>query len=294
MASRFVSFLWVVGAYVVALAAAVYGAQALFDTGWIPVDPDPLAIAAVADVIGTVVIFGFSMGLRNSSMYDAYWSVAPLPIAAWWATLPEAAEGNPVRQALAVGLLTLWAVRLTWNWASGWPGLHHEDWRYIRLAEQSGPAWPLVSFLGVHMMPTVLVFLGMLPLWPALTSDAPLGVLDAVAAVVMLGAILLEMVADLQLRAFARTRTDPSEVMTTGVWSWSRHPNYLGEIGVWLGLFGFGLAADLGAWWTGIGVVSMVLLFVGISIPLMERRMLRKRPHYAEVQQRISMLVPFL
>lgn len=291
MSSRAGSFLWVVVAYVVAVAVAIGATPTV--VGGLGLAAHPLTTAAVADVVATFVIFAFSLGLRNSSMYDPYWSVAPLPIVLWWLSLPEAEPGSVVRQALVLGLLTLWGVRLTLNWATGWTGLDHEDWRYVDLASKTGPAWPLVSLTGVHLMPTALVFLGLLPAWPAITSPAPLGWLDLVAAAVMLGATVLEGVADVQLRRFARERSDPTEVMTRGVWGWSRHPNYLGEIGVWVGLFLFGMAADPGAWWTGIGALAMIGLFVGISIPMMERRMRARRPAYAEVQRRVPMLLPW-
>ena len=291
--SRVTSFVWVIAAYVVAFAVAWRGTEALVDAGLLGPELGLWGWVAVADVIGTVVIFGFSMLLRNSSLYDPYWSVAPVPIAGFLLWQPEVALGNPVRQALVVALLLFWATRLTLNWATGWAGLHHEDWRYVDLAAKTGPGWPVVSFLGVHLMPTVLVFLGCLPLWPAFVGPAPLGWLDGVAAVVTLGAVVIEMVADLQLRRFARERSDPQAVMQEGLWAWSRHPNYLGEIGFWLGLFLFGLASGAPALGTGVGVVSMVVLFLVVSIPMMEARQRAKRPGYAEIQRRIPMLLPW-
>ena len=150
----------------------------------------------------------------------------------------------------------------------------------------------MVNLLGIHLFPTVLVFAGCAALWPAVIGAAPLGLLDAVAAIVTLGAVVVEMVADLQMRAFARDRQDPQEVMQHGLWGWSRHPNYLGEIGFWFGLFLFAMAGGEDAWWTAVGVVSMIALFVGISIPMMEARQVARRPSYAGVQQRIPMLWP--
>jgi len=286
--SRTAAFVWVIVAYGVALAAA-WGTEVAMGA-W---SDDVLVRAAVADVVATVVIFGFSMALANSSMYDPYWSVAPVPIYALFLAQPAAADGDPVRQAL-VGLVVLvWAVRLTLNWATGWAGMHHEDWRYVRLAEQTGRLWPLVSFLGVHLFPTVLVFAGCVALWPAVTSPEPIGMLDGLGLAVGLGAVLVEAVSDIQLRRFARERTDPLAVMQSGLWAWSRHPNYLGEIGFWFGLYLFALATGPEAAWTGVGVLSMVVLFVTISIPMMERRMVAKRPGYAAVQKRIPMLLPW-
>src|SRR5262249_42945026 len=139
--------------------------------------------------------------------------------------------------------------RLTWNWVRGWSGLGHEDWRYVDLRGKTGAAYWLVSALGLHLMPTVTVLAGLLSLQPALGGTAPLGPLDLVALLVTAGAVLLEGVADQQLRAFRLSSPAAGTILSTGVWRWSRHPNYVGEIGFWWGLFLFGLAGGGFVWW---------------------------------------------
>ena len=184
-------------AYVVALAVAVQVALACWAEG-------PVLATFWADVAATVLVFGFSLLYRNSSFYDAYWSVAPLAIVVlwWWVAEP----GVPmVRQLLVAALVYAWGLRLTWNWYRGWDGLHHEDWRYVMLAERTGVFYWPVSFLGIHMMPTLVVFAGCLPLWPALaTGTRPLGWVDALAFVVTAGAIAIEGLADEQLRDYRK------------------------------------------------------------------------------------------
>lgn len=136
-----------------------------------------------------------------------------------------------------------------------------------------------------------MVYLGILPLHAALTSGAPLGALDLVAAVVTAAAIVIETVADEQLRNFRRAKQADGDICNVGLWAWSRHPNYFGELSFWLGLLLFGLAAGAPAW-TSVGLVAMVVLFVGASIPMAEKRSLARRPQYAEHQRRVSMLIP--
>ncbi|MBX2803258.1 MAG: DUF1295 domain-containing protein [Myxococcales bacterium] len=293
MSSAKISGLAVVAlAYGVALAAAVAGTAVARGAGWLGPQPHPLLLVAVADVLGTIVIFAFSMAFRNSSFYDAYWSVAPIVIVGWLWSLPQADAGELARQAIVAGLVAVWGIRLTANWALGWTGLSHEDWRYVDLAQQTGRAWPLVSLLGVHLFPTVLVYGGCLALWPVMTGPAPLGLADVAAVGLTAAAIATEAVADIQLRAHRRTAA-PADVLQTGLWAWSRHPNYLGEIGFWLGLFACGLASGAPALWTGVGVAAMLALFLGVSIPMIEQRMAAKRPAYADVQRRVSMLLPW-
>ena len=103
--------------------------------------------------------------------------------------------------------------------------------------------------------------------------------------------LLIELVADIQMHRFIRTR-QPGQVMDQGLWAWSRHPNYFGEISFWLALALFGLAADPDAWWVLVGVVGMFAMFQLASIPMMEKRSLERRPSYAGVIDRVPRLVP--
>ena len=273
-------------AYAVALATAIV-------VGHASAAERPLWIAAWGDAAATLVIFAFSFGFRNSSFYDPYWSLAPIAIAVYWIASAESIAVDPTRQTLVLVLVCWWGVRLTWNWIRGWGGLAHEDWRYVQLREQTGAAYWLVSLAGLHVMPTVLVFLGLLPLYAALSvGERPWGLLDALAVLVTGGAVLLEQTADRQLLRFRRGDPDPRSILDSGLWAHSRHPNYLGEIGFWWGLYLFGLSARPGWWWTGIGALAITLLFRVASLPLIETRMLERRPGYAEHQKRVPLLLP--
>lgn len=288
--SRVGAGLLVVTAYVVAILVAVIVGRA-------QMGEHPLVVVAWADLAGTLVIFAFSLLFSNSSFYDAYWSVAPPLIAGYLVLVPGAAaeaDPIPVRQALVGLVLGLWAIRLTYNWWRQWRGLRHEDWRYRDLRRKTGGLYWLVSLLGIHLMPTVLVFLGCLPLWPALVAgDRPLGILDGCALAVGLAAIWLEATADRQLHRFVRAGPAPDAILDTGVWSWCRNPNYLGEIGVWISLAMFGDAADPMAMWIWIGPGAMILLFVVVSIPMKERRMAARRPGFAAHRERVPKLLPW-
>lgn len=249
--------------------------------------------AFVADVVATLVIFAFSRRYKNSSFYDAYWSVIPPLLAMyWWASHPGAFE--PVRAGLAIALVWLWAIRLTTNWAVHWGGLTHEDWRYPIVRARAGKAEFWADFGGLHFFPTVQVFLGCLPVYALLSQGAtPLNWLDALAFVVTLGAIVIETVADLQLHAFIRNKKVPGSFITTGLWGWSRHPNYFGEVGFWWGLMLFGLAAAPAQWWWIIpGALAITAMFAFASIPFMDQRSIERRAGYAEYARRTSALVP--
>lgn len=281
------AFLIVIAAYALAGAAAV-------GTGILLHAQHPIVIVGLADVAATIVIFLFSVITNNSSIYDPYWSVAPVPIALFWLLRPGSNGFANVRHVLIFALLCLWAIRLTANWAMRWRGLNHEDWRYRDMRKQAGRLYWPVSLLGIHLMPTVLVFLGSLALWPNLSDHiTQLSWLDGVAALVTLAAVLIEGTADVQMQRFRRTR--PAEqTIPPGLWSASRHPNYFGEVLFWWGLFLFVPLAHPDFWWAIAGPIAILLLFLGISIPMMERHLLAEHPTYAEYQERVSPFVPWV
>ncbi len=152
-----------------------------------------------------------------------------------------------------------------------------------------------MSFLGIHFMPTVFVFLGCLPLWYSLSAQAPFNGFDLVALIFSVIAILTEWISDEQLYRF-RKKADRTAFIQSGLWLYSRHPNYLGEIGFWGSLFLFVLSAsgfkNPEGYWTVIGLVFMVLLFTLISIPLMEKRNRDRKQGYAEYAKKVPSLLP--
>jgi len=272
-------------AYALALAAAV-------TTGWALAGRSPILVAAAADVAGTVVVFLFSLLHDNSSLYDPYWSVAPIPIAFYWASLSPGPLGP--RQLALLALVSIWGARLTANWIARWRGLADEDFRYVEIRGRTGRFYWPASFVSIHLMPTAWVFLGLLPTFAAFARPGrPLGWLDAAALAVTATAIAIEAIADLQLRRFLTQPREPGAVLATGLWAWSRHPNYFGEVLFWWGLFLFGMAADPARPWLAVGPLSITLLFVLVSIPWMDRRMLSRHPAWADQMRRTGAIVPW-
>ena len=269
-----------------AYAAALVVALAV---GWALRDRHPILVAAAADLAATLVVFGFSVGHDNSSLYDPYWSVIPLPVAIYWA-----AVGEPgLRQVLLLVLVALWGARLTANWAARWRGIRDEDFRYQEIRGRTGRFYWPASFVSIHLLPTIWVFLGLLPLYPALVRPSPMTALGFVALMVTAAAIAIETIADRQLRAFLRSRRDPEAVLDKGLWGYCRHPNYLGEVLFWWGLYLYGLAAEPAWAWSAVGPLSITLLFVFISVPWMDRRLLLRHPAWAQSMKSLPALLPW-
>lgn len=245
----------------------------------------------LADMAATLVVFAASLATRNSSIYDPYWSVAPPLIAIYW----FASIGNmelSAREWLALGLVSLWAMRLTFNCMRRWKSYEEQDFRYLDLKAKFGRFYPLIDLFGIELYPTILVFLGCIPLLAVAGSDAPLGALDALAIIVTLGAISLETIADEQMWAYRKTRTVDAPVCTKGVWRVSQHPNYVGEILFWWGVWLFGLASGASEVWMIAGALAMTLLFVFISVPMMVKRKRERYANYDALVEGIPVLFP--
>ena len=245
----------------------------------------------IADVIATVIIFIFSLMSGNSSLYDPYWSLIPVTIAIYWIYLFP--EGNQTRHILMLIAISAWSLRLTINWIRSWPNLLHEDWRYKKLAEDSGSLYWIVSFTGIHLFPTLFVFLGMLPVFVGSKTTAAIGVYDIIGIIICLIAVLIEYFSDEQLRKFKSSNPVKGANMEKGLWAISRHPNYFGEILFWFGLFFFAIGDQFKEnVWTAIGFISMIILFKFISVPMMERRLVKTKTDYEDYQKRVSAIIP--
>ena len=284
------SFALIIALYVIAVAGALVIAS---------------AIGTDHPVKGLIWGYGASVAflyiasqiVGNGSTFDAWWSVMPPSFAIWFCfVLDDAGQfsGADLRRLAVAICASLWGLRLTANWAIGWTGLNHEDWRYRMLYETAPmPRWA-VSLTSVHLFPLIVVTLGSIPMAVVAShSHHDFGVLDVVAVVVALTGVALQQFADLDLRRFNRTK-QPGDVLNTGLWSRSRHPNYLGEMCWWWSLFIFVLGANPGSWWAGIGAVTMTVMFFTASIPIAEKRSAERRPGWDAYKASTPMVFPRL
>jgi steroid 5-alpha reductase family enzyme len=109
----------------------------------------------------------------------------------------------------------------------------------------------------------------------------------------MIFAVGIAFVADEQMKKFRMNPDNKGKLMREGLWKTNRHPNYLGEISTWWGLYFFSLSAGYDMWWTIAGPLTVTLMFVFISIPMLEKRELQRRPQYADYKKEVAMLLPF-
>lgn len=240
----------------------------------------------VFDSVATVVTFIYSVLLKNSSVYDAYWSVAPGVMIVW---LFAAEKSRSAMQIVFLLVFLLWATRLTLNWVKVFTDFSYEDWRYRKYRDETPKLlWPLVNFFGIHYMPTLVVFAGLLPLFAI--AKGSVGLVSMIGILVMLFGIGLEFFADRQMHEFLESGAK-GQVCQVGLWKYSRHPNYLGEISFWCGVFLAMLPYDVKHWYFGIGALGVCILFNVVSIPLMEKRQLARRPDYKVYRRKTSRLL---
>lgn len=282
--NRALSFVIVAIVYVVATAIGVVSYIYLPFDFWLNL--------LFADVIATIVTFVFSLVFRNASVYDPYWSVQPIVIVVAYAV---AGKSMGIAQILPLIAVLLWGIRLTANWAYTFGGLQYQDWRYTMLCEKTGKAYPLVNFLGIHLVPTLVVYGCVLPIVFTFeySSDIVLNTAKIVGISVFfalsIGAVIMQGVADCQMHKFRKNRTGP--FIRTGLWKYSRHPNYLGEILMWWGVALSFVCIMPNRWYLIAGAVANTLLFVCVSIPLADGRQSRKEG-FAEYKAQTRMLLP--
>ena len=240
----------------------------------------------LADVIATVVTFLFSVLFGNASVYDPYWSVQPIVIVIAFAIKAPALG---VAQILPMIAVFLWGLRLTANWAYTFHGMEHQDWRYTMLKEKTGKLYPIVNFLGIHLVPTLIVYGCTLPVVFTLVYAPAFNAGSAIFFAVSILAVVLQGTADCQMHKFRKSGV--GGFIRVGLWKYSRHPNYLGEILMWWGIALAFVCIMPQYWYLIAGAVANTLLFTFISVPLADNHQARKEG-FDEYKKSTRMFLP--
>ena len=247
-----------------------------------------LFLAGLAAVLVLMTgVWAASVVRRDASLVDRYWGLGfVLVTLVWWGL-----SGWPPQALWIVIPVLLWGLRLSafisWrNWG------HGEDGRYTDMrAGRTDGAFAARSLVTIFWLQGGLVAVIGLPMLAVIQAEGLWWPLAAAGIVAWAAGLFLEAVADAQM---ARFRADPAsrgQVMDRGLWRYSRHPNYFGEIVVWIGFALLALAA--GGWWAVPSAVLMILLILRVSgVTLLERRLQVSRPGYADYVRRTNTLIP--
>jgi steroid 5-alpha reductase family enzyme len=241
-----------------------------------------LPIMALA--LGTWLL---SVEKRDVSIVDSVWSLLFLAAALTYTfTQPEAMP----RTTLVLVLVTVWALRLSLHITQRSWG-EPEDRRYQAIRARSQPGFTWKSLYLVFVLQGVLAWIISLPLLAAATSRQALGWLDALGVALWLIGFLCESIADWQLSRFKSNAANRGRVLDTGLWRYTRHPNYFGEFLVWWGFFLIALSA--GGWWSVLSPMLMSLLLLRVSgVTLLEQDITERRPSYRDYIQRTNAFFP--
>ena len=196
----------------------------------------------------------------------------------------------PARLLLVLTCVSVWALRLfvylTWrNWGP------HEDSRYIKIRQNNEPHFWLKSIVIIFVFQGVLAWVISISVYAAIGATSPLNLLDYIGLALFVFGFVWETLADLQLSRFKANLSNKGKVLNTGVWRFSRHPNYFGECCVWWGFYLFALAG--GAWWAIISPILVTLLLLKVSgVSLLESTIVERRPAYADYIRNTNAFIP--
>ena len=266
-----------------------------------------LSSAAYCFIVGEIA--------NNYSQMDKLWSI--LPIAYTW--IIAVRGGFNLRLVVFAIIVTLWGIRLTFNFARKgayslkfWSGVEDYRWSIVKNNSilKNRLLWMLFDLFFISLYQNALVLAICLPALAAMESTAPFNYIDIIATVFALSFLILETVADEQQWAFHQTKKKylsanssledlpkPYDLgfNTLGLWARFRHPNYLGEQGVWVSLYVFAIGAgatNFGVFnWSIVGSMLLVLLFIGSST-LGESISSQKYPKYKDYIDQVHKYLP--
>lgn len=243
----------------------------------------------IADVVATIYIWVVGIFYKTASIYDPYWSVQTVVI---FVCLMIGYKTFNLGSILYLAGLLFWAVRLTYNFIYGFTDISYIDWRYAQIKEKTGKLYQLVSLLGIHLVPTFVVFFASVPSFLYIINGQDFSLLQLIGLAIMILGTLLELVSDKNMATFKNVRTSKDEIINVGLWKYSRHPNYLGEILFWYGVALVFILNNLNLWFVIIGAILNTMLFLFISIPLAENHLKSYKKGFDEYKKKTRMLLP--
>ncbi|HRI01528.1 MAG TPA: DUF1295 domain-containing protein [Saprospiraceae bacterium] len=267
-----------------------------------------LKVLVIICAISSLYCFLIGEWTANNSQVDKLWSILP-PVYVW--LIAYYSEWNH-RLVLMAILTSLWGIRLTYNFSlkgayqlKFWLGEEDYRWKILKKKPefQAKWKWTLFNLFFISLYQNFLILLFTLPALIALQfKQIPLTMWDYLFSILMLVFIVLEAIADLQMWKFQNEKLDPEfnssnqhkrGFIQSGLWAYSRHPNYFAEQSIWLCFYLIAAAAS-GQWlnWSITGLILLVLLFQG-SANFSEEISASKYPEYQNYQKTVSKFIPW-
>ena len=244
----------------------------------------------ISNVISTIIIWIIGIVYETASIYDAYWSVQTPFI---YICLLVKFKNLNIGNLLYLELILFWAIRLTYNYTKTFNDISYIDWRYKSIKEKTGIFYQVVNLLGICLVPTIIVYAASIPSFLFIMNDYDFDLIQIIGFLIMFLGTVIEMKADIDIHKFKETRVDRRQIINVGLWKYSRHPNYFGEICFWYGVACVYIFNDFeNNWITIIGAILNNALFLFISIPLAENNLRKNKDGFDEYKKNTSMLIP--
>ncbi|MSR76375.1 MAG: DUF1295 domain-containing protein [Candidatus Ryanbacteria bacterium] len=232
--------------------------------------------------------FVISLIKQRNDVADVAWGLGFI-LVTWVSFVLSNDSGS--RGLLAGVLVSIWGLRLAWHIHMRNRG-KAEDYRYLAWRKQWGEWFYVRSYLQVYLLQGALLFVISLPvLLINKNAGTELNFLDILGVLVWLTGFFFEVVGDAQLARFIKDPANKGRLMQSGLWAYTRHPNYFGEVTQWWGLWLIALSTPQG--WLGIvGPLTITFLILKVSgVPMLEKKM-AEHPDFAGYERRVSMFIP--
>ncbi|RMG81898.1 MAG: DUF1295 domain-containing protein [Chloroflexi bacterium] len=236
------------------------------------------------------ILWIISLVIKDASIVDIFWGSGFVVAALSYFALTE---GFATRKILVLALVAIWGLRLTLHIGKRNIG-KGEDFRYRKWREQFGKRWWWLSYIRVYLLQALILWVVSIPTLAAQYHQTPnyLTIFDVLGIVIWGIGFYFEAVGDWQLTRFKANPENKGKLLTTGLWAWTRHPNYFGDAAVWWGLYLFAVATPWG-FLTFFGPLAMNFLLLRVSgVALLEKSLSKRKPGYEEYIENTPAFIP--
>jgi len=251
-----------------------------------------LGISLLAILLTMTIVWLRTRNTEDVSIVDVFWGLGFVIVVGACVILAPTLDA---RTGLLTVLISLWGLRLAWHLFRRWSAHKEEDLRYAQMRANSKGNFATESLFKVFWLQAIILWIVALPPQLAIlnANGAPLGWLDAAGTAIFLIGFAIEVLADRQLRQFKKKPESKNQVLKTGLWAWSRHPNYFGEAVLWWGLFMIACAVD-GVVYTFVSPLLMTFLLVRVSgVRMLDGILKDTKPAYADYMESTSSFIPW-
>ena len=243
-----------------------------------------------------VILFFIALALWIASrikndvgIVDSFWSLMILAAGICFLFFSDTTITD--RDGVVLLLLSAWAIRLAFHITWRNRG-QEEDSRYQTIRKSNQPNFEFKSLYLVFLLQALLAAIVSLPLMSIFSSNSNISNLDYLALALWLTGMFFETTGDLQLARFKSSNNNQDKVLNSGLWRYSRHPNYFGEFCIWWAFFLFAVAS--GYWWSIVSPLLMTILLLKVSgVSLLESTISERRPGYASYCKTTNAFFPW-